>query len=290
MKFKAFAKRLYPRLVVDIVKLNAQNFDANPPVLVYQMGKVGSTTICRSLRQANVQHPIYHVHFLSQDGIKSAEAYARSLNNSHVPYHLRFSKALSKKIAQAQAQWKIITLVREPIGWEVSNFFQNVARYYPDLIERGQVNQQAALARLTKTIADYDESSSYVSTWFDRELKVVFGVDVYAHPFDRQRGFSIIREANVSVLILRLEDLNHNFSQAVTTFLELDKPIEMFRSNVAQEKGHAQENQFVLENLRIPEAVCARIYASRYVRHFYGADMQAAFTQRWTGIKSYVST
>ncbi|MDY7015276.1 MAG: hypothetical protein SVX43_17095, partial [Cyanobacteriota bacterium] len=43
------------------------------PLLVYQMGKVGSTTIVESLQRAVPDRFIFHVHFLSHKGIKIDE-------------------------------------------------------------------------------------------------------------------------------------------------------------------------------------------------------------------------
>lgn len=45
------------------------------PILVYQMGKVGSSTIVNTLKSSNINNPVYHIHFLSSEGIYSIENY-----------------------------------------------------------------------------------------------------------------------------------------------------------------------------------------------------------------------
>jgi hypothetical protein len=45
-----------------------------PPVLVYQMAKVGSTTVVRSLQQADPERVVLHVHFLSPEMLRGAGA------------------------------------------------------------------------------------------------------------------------------------------------------------------------------------------------------------------------
>ena len=45
----------------------ADNRYKNLPLLVYQMGKVGSKTIAHSLYKANIERHIYHVHFLTPE-------------------------------------------------------------------------------------------------------------------------------------------------------------------------------------------------------------------------------
>lgn len=287
IKIRKFLKLLYPRLMIDRLKLCLQNFERHAPILIYQMGKVGSTAVVHSLKRAHINREVYHVHFLSSMGIQEAERYHRQVGKLQTPYHIRFSKILSRKIAKSKSkvQWKIITLVRDPIAWEVSNFFQNMENYYPELINaQGQLDCEASLSLLRKKIADYDGATSYIATWFDKELKSVFGVDVYAHTFDMDKGFVAIQEGNISVLVMRLEDLDRNFSLAIASFLALDTPIPMVRSNIASDKKYADEYSYVLENLRIPEDVCTNIYASRYANHFYSQHMKQAFIQRWSGV------
>jgi hypothetical protein len=45
-----------------------------PPVLVYQMGKVGSSTVSATLRAAEIDHPVRYVHFMTARGILDALA------------------------------------------------------------------------------------------------------------------------------------------------------------------------------------------------------------------------
>ena len=44
------------------------------PILIYQMGKVGSSTIKKSLEQINQDSVIYHVHFLTKDLVAETHA------------------------------------------------------------------------------------------------------------------------------------------------------------------------------------------------------------------------
>ena len=44
-----------------------------PPLLLYQMGKVGSKTIQRSLRTVELDRPVFHVHFLTPDRVEKTE-------------------------------------------------------------------------------------------------------------------------------------------------------------------------------------------------------------------------
>ena len=61
---------------------------------------------------------------------------------------------------------KIITLVRDPIGFEVSNFFQNIKCFYADLIDdNGRINQDKALNFLYDKIKKYNAKTAHINTW-----------------------------------------------------------------------------------------------------------------------------
>lgn len=77
---KALLKKLDPLSIRDglainyeRIKINFRNFRINPPIIIYQVGKVVQTSLLRSLRNARLPNPIYRAHFLSYEGIQKAE-------------------------------------------------------------------------------------------------------------------------------------------------------------------------------------------------------------------------
>lgn len=249
------------------------------------MGKVGSKTVHRSLQNADLPNPIYHIHTLSHDGIKRYQEYRRSLGEP-VDGSVKFKEMFLKKIDKnkAKVHWRIITLVREPISRAISGLFQDVEQHYPVLIdENGRVKKSHAIELLQEKFGSFDESTDYVCTWFDRELKSVFDIDVFAYPFDHHDGFTIIRDNNIEVLILRLEDLSRSFNNAIAEFLDLEKPIQILEANVGKDKWYSEEYGYVLENLTVPKSVCTRIYSSKYAKQFYCESMRNELIQKWSG-------
>ncbi len=268
---------------LESLRIRWKNFSTIPPILVYQMGKVGSHAVYSALQQANIPYPLFHVHFLSDTGLKLTENYLRK-RSLPVPPHLSIGKALRKRIiSDENIRWKIITLVREPIGRDVSDFFENVECYPSYLIDKdGAIKKDELVHYLHNKFVEFDESLSYVCTWFDREIKSVFNIDVYAHPFDVEAGFTIIRHQNIEVLILRLEDLSRNFDDAINTFLRPENPILLSQSNATSEKKHSATYRYVREHLVLPKSTCARVYSSRYVTHFYPQSMKDTFSRKWS--------
>lgn len=277
-------KKLIPSSTFENLRIQLKDFHAIPPIIVYTMGKVGSSTVYATLQNANPPNPIYHVHFLSHDGIKKAEKYHLRSKRVTPPHHIQLSKALRKKIDKAKGvQWQIIALVREPISRDISDLFQNIKSFYPHLIdENGNIRESDCLEFLQKMFMNYNELTDYACTWFDRELKSTFKVDVYAHPFNHGDGFTIIRDKNTEVLILRLEDMNYNLSTALTEFLNIDMPIQIVKSNIGENKQYSAEYKDILANILIPKSVCYRIYSSRYAKHFYSESMREVLVRRWS--------
>lgn len=96
------------------------------PIVIYQMGKVGSTTIVESLRRSVPERSIFHVHFLSTEGIKIEEDFYREHLSriGAIHDHLLESWYLSEQFDKitSDEKYKIITLVREPIARNISAF------------------------------------------------------------------------------------------------------------------------------------------------------------------------
>ena len=256
-------------------------------IIIYQMGKVGSTTIQTSLEKANLPHPIYKVHFLSDEGMQHGEEFHQK--TLKIPWettpHIQTSQFLREKIQNdPTAKWKIITLVREPISREISEFFQYLHSMYPELLdENGNIEKQRTFRILQTKFMFYNPQKNYTCRWFDMEVKSMFNLDVYEYPFDTQSGFTIINHRNVDLLILRLESLDHNFIQAVNQFLNLQTPISMFKSNVRTEQKRGVVYQQVLQEFTIRESICRKIYASKYAKQFYSEAEIEQFVQKWSG-------
>lgn len=259
----------------------------NTAVIIYQMGKVGSTTIHKALEAADLPFPIYKVHFLSDEGMAHGETFHQK--TLKVPWestpHIQTSRLLRDKISSdPSARWQIITLVREPIGRELSEFFQYVHSLYPELLdEQGEIDKKRALRMLRTKFMFYKPESSYTARWFDMEIKQMFGIDVYDHPFDRKAGYTVIKQGNVELLTLRLEDLDDTFMPAVTPFLNVETPIPLARSNVRSEQKRGDAYREIIEDFKVRPAICERIYASKYATHFYSEAERAQFAQKWSG-------
>jgi hypothetical protein len=83
------------------------------------------------------------------------------------------------------------------------------------------------------------------------------------------------------LLALRLEDLSGN-AGLIGPFVGHPAPITLVNANVADNKKYAAAYKSVTAAFRLPAPLCQQIYSSRFARHFYSAEMRAAFVRRWS--------
>jgi hypothetical protein len=166
---------------------------------------------------------------------------------------------------------KVIALVRDPVARKISAAFQ-LRRYNPDL----SVDDPAAAKRWLHENIDFDESPPYESAWFDREIKAVFDIDVYEHPFDPEKGYTRIRTSRADVLVLRLEDLDDLIPSVVSDFV--DAPLAVERTNTRSDDTY----QTIKRTFTLPRSALEDIYSQRMVQHFYADHEIEAFIDSWS--------
>ena len=293
------------------------------PLLVYQMGKVGSKTVIQSLRALQRAHaldmPVYHVHFLNQPQIDEfldkRKGFLGTEKQGRLE-HLWLYEYLREQLDAAQAReeqntatghagyadipkWKVVTLTRESVGRNVSSFFELVevepldlggespdsalARYRvrsdPDFYGFDVVVDTGNLHNLTELFLqepDHDEPAQF----FDKEILGVLGVDVYEADFPTSKGWAIYEGKFADVLLIRVEDLNECAGEAFKEFLGVPE-LPLINENVGSEKAYASLYKAFRQTVVLPESYLDRMYASKYMHHFYSADEIAAFKRKW---------
>jgi hypothetical protein len=246
------------------------------------MGKVGSRSVHRALVESSIPHRVYHVHHITEEQATGVEQKYRQ-QRVREPLHLATSRMLRSKRNQAEGlRWKIITLVREPVRTFLSHVFYNPKVHRPFLLDHnGNIISSEAEAYVAQSLATFDAERDYIASWFDSEFLRVTGVDVYAHEFDTTTGYSIIQGTNDDVLVLRLEDADRVFPQAISSFLSLERPIMLPKSNVNEQSLDADLYKDVRSRIGIPHELLERVYATKYAQHFYDESERQALIEYW---------
>lgn len=238
------------------------------PVLVYQMGKVGSSTVCKTLD--NKEIPNLHVHFVSREIWRSA-ANIYLENGENLPPHFHTGRLLRQWLNWTEHQVQVVTLVRDPIAREVSKEFEMGSLLE---IPTDDVNESLRVLRSRLTSPD---ALNFPYTWFDREILPTFGVDVFDHPFNREEGFGRITQKDVDILILTLEQLDDLVPTVLSDFV--GRSLQLKKDRVRSDKVYAA----VKKRLRLEERTVRRLYDCEWMRHFYTDRNIEQFVERWSG-------
>ena len=251
------------------------------PVIVFQMGKVGSSTVVDAL-EASGCGPVLHVHTLTGEELGRAVARQRGSAAPYLHEHLITSSVLLRKLKDGLFPCRIITLTREPVARAVSHVFEDNRKKMEQVRQRHGAFTAADVMAVVTDLLRTDNGIADPTRWFDRELRAVTGVDVFARPFDADRGYTIFESSPAPVLLLRMEDLDRALRPALADFLGVDPAsVLVGRRNVGAQTWYAELLQEVKNTYRLPEPLAERVYGTRYVRHFYGEEA-VAMRSRWT--------
>jgi len=273
------------------------------PVLIHTMGKVGSSTVARSLSGEMGERSVLQVHSLSAKALAQDEEHHRKLARSFArtewerrfyPYYVwrgqHVRKLLARRIRQGRPPIRVITLTRDPMARNLSSLFQNMRLLFDYDIEAelgnrsiDQIKSDVIGLFMDNYVAGSERLANDCDplTWFDAEMKDVLGVDVYRERFPKENGYSIYESPIARVLALRLEDFKRCGVPAIGKFLHLPNDFTIKSANVGSGKRYGDVYRRVVSELRPPGEYLDRIYNSRMMRHFYTRTERAAFRRRW---------
>lgn len=227
----------------------------NTPLFVYQMGKVASSSVNFSLNQV---YPGVVIH-------------AHSFGPDHREWRNR--RLFERTILEGNPL-DIISLTREPIGRNISAFFENFER---DTRNRYADHEFSMTQLLDLFLKNYDHEIPLV--WFDKNIKDNFDIDVYASPFPDD-GVETYRKGNVRLLVMRSEIEDSLKISAIRDFLNLPE-FDLHQRNVASQKEYADEYRQFVKSVKLPSDYVTRMVNSKYFNHFYGSDLAQTVKQRW---------
>ena len=248
------------------------------PVIVFQMGKVGSSSLYASLRALRPPREVFQVHLLHDLDRQEARVHAGYTRPTGTLPQFAKARALADRIARDDRRWTVISVVRDPVERNVSAFFQVIGEFVPDALERAARGEVTVTELLEVFLGRYEQSAPI--TWFQAQMAPVFGIDVLAVPFDRERGWQTYESDRARLLVLRLEDLPRVAEPAVRAFLDAPD-FTLVTANVGDDKSYAALYRQFRAEVVLPADHLDRMYDSDYARCFYSADEIAAARARW---------
>ena len=168
------------------------------PILIYRMGKVGSSSIYTSIRQKTKN--VFHVHRMSPSNIQAV--LQGSIRIGAKPPDDRIGLLLHKWIVLPRRPAKLISLFREPVSRNISAFFQNLD-YFNNL--NGESLELNADELIKNFLINYQHKVPL--EWFDIEMYQTTGINVYKIEFPKCKGYQIV-DLNPYKLLLMRHDLD----------------------------------------------------------------------------------
>lgn len=231
----------------------------NQPVFIWTMGKVGSTSIAKALNQVKGL-AVFTTHFMDD------------------PAHPR-SQVIYKHLIAPKIPLKIISLVRDPIGKNVSSFFQN----YEKNTGRPYAEEDFSLEELNDLFFNQYQHHDSPLTWFDHYINRYTGIDVYSQPFSPEEKVCTLSHENFELLVMRIDLDDDQKARQVESFLGLGPDSFSITSrNVGASKDYSKTYDKFKQHIQFPVGYLDKMRNSQYFQHFYSASEIENTIQRWS--------
>lgn len=228
----------------------------NTPVFVYQMGKVGSKSIYKSLYRQYSGVVLNAHHF----------------NPNHADWRIR---RLYHWVIDQEMPLNVISPIREPIARNVSAFFQNFKKFTGVHC----INSNFSLEEL-KGIFLAKFNHKMPLQWFDKNIKANFGIDVYVNSFPKC-GYATYSHKNIRLLVMMAEINNNEKAKAIKDFLNAAE-FQIINRNIGEEKEYALSYNDFKYNVKFPQAYIDMMHKSKYFNYFYEQDVINAVRKKWS--------
>jgi hypothetical protein len=235
------------------------------------MGKVGTTTVYSLLNKLYPPVPVFHVHFLSDFWVKEKLPSLDKTFHSNIPIAEKIHASIQQ---MPDHRIKVITMVREPMGREVSDIFEN----WKGLLHVNSISE-LSFTDLEKYLDQHDHE--YVLNWFDTEFKAYLHFDIYAEPFDKENGYSIYKTPKADILCIRTEKMNECLVKAMKEFAGVDLVLSA-SANTSETKEGKELYTELNKNYKASKQKLQTLYTSKLVSHFYTKEEIDKFIKKWS--------
>ena len=245
------------------------------PVIVFQMGKVGSSSVAASF-PTDHHRVVIHTHHLSALRVDEAVSYARA-TGLPVRRHFFHARVAAHNVVESGRPFKVISLVREPVGRSVSKFFHDFERFVGCPAEHSDHSMDEIIEIFLANEAHIDDEAH----WFEHQFEPALGVDVYAEAFDPAVGSAQFTAGAGTVLLMRLELDDADKERVIADFLG-EPGFTLDSANVGEARGDGDGYRQFKAEAKLPADYLERKLTSRFATHFYSADERAAIADRWS--------
>ncbi|WP_174199870.1 putative capsular polysaccharide synthesis family protein [Marinifaba aquimaris] len=238
-------------------------------IFIYQMGKVGSTSLELGINKSFHVHCFYLANHTCPARIKVNQIGLKNRLKRCSDSLFRF---LQRTLFKVKANKKIITLVRNPVERNMSMFFHDIDAYL-FMAHTNFLNTRKQLlptrnqsSTILEDVFTNEFDHNYPLCWFDNEFYKTTGINIYSYRFDKKVGYIELEERGHRVICLAQETLNKNLDK-IESFL--DCSINISEHNSADMKWYADIYHKFKTEFEIPAYIKYKLENSKFYQHFY---------------------
>lgn len=196
----------------------------------------------------------------------------------HLHYMVDVDKLLVQQLIQKRCI-KLITLVRDPISRDMSNFFFDIAYENNKLNYLEGLDKDNIYQTIKNRMREQYRCMYGVAHYYEKEFLSITGIDVLKYQFDKSKGYEIIKNGNVEVMVIRMESLN-NVEEEIAKYLEVEE-FKIGVINTGDEIGSKYAYKQFKENVVFTPEELNYYYDNDAVRHFYTDEQIEKFKKKW---------
>jgi hypothetical protein len=267
---------------------------ADRPIIIYQMGKVGSTALFQSLIKN--QKDVFQIHSLNQDKLTNTRA-VLTRKGMGIPKHVKLSgRLIQRHLLHAQPVY-IISPIRSPFERNISAFFQELST---EIILKDELRKNLGISqhisKITRIPAPNEWKNALIDRWihkiiadkvdvlidhfianyrhglpldwFDNELYPSLGIDVFAEKPEHTFNYKIFNKEHIKLLVIKSELPDNEKGKIISAFLDQFN-IQIVRSHESHHKIYEHAISAFRSRIEISPKLHKIYFNSKYVRYFY---------------------
>jgi len=248
-------------------------FKNHAPILVFTMAKVGSLSVYSSLKkQTNI--PVFHIHTLNEYEI--LEGNNRCFEKGIYPDSRSPVPLINTRVINANKNYKVISLFRNPIERNLSAFFEAFQFHVGVKPE----NYKGTLTNL-EAIFHEKVSKTYALDWYDHKLVAGIGIDIYKIPFDHEKRYVKIHTDKTDLLLMDSYLLDNIKSKVIGDFCGIDN-FDLINANITSRSAAGNLYKAFKKHIRFSEKYLHEIINSKYFQHFYSPKEKEELLKKWS--------
>lgn len=218
------------------------------------------------------------------------------LNNINFMMHSSYYDEYSYKIMKETlynytfCDIKIISGVRQPIERIISQQWQKIDIMYQhnevcisNLVDKNydKFTDNIIFSQKKEGTNFHNRDWYYadIYDWFKDQIEKMFGIDVFAYKFDKEKGYSIIQKNNIKLFIYRLDKLS-SLEREIGEFIG-DSSFILKNSNIANKKRYMFAYRQYLEQVKVKKEFFNTLINSQGMTHFYTEEECRQYISKW---------